>query len=96
MSEDFQFELNQLNARLVRIERAQQDSKDRLAEIESVHRAAKVAILDRQAQLVDVARRLTNLDCLSSELRLDLSVEKSQCSEIRSSLAEAKSWLLEL
>jgi chromosome segregation ATPase len=86
MSEDFQSDLNQIRTRLAEIQDGQTDAKRRLAEIESEHletkhlfakiesehRAAKSAILDRQAQLTALAHHLTSLGSLCSELRSDL------------------------
>lgn len=80
MSEDFQSELNQIKASFAWIEAETQD--------------ARSSIVDRQAQLTAAARRLANLDSLSSELRSNLLAVKSQCSEIRAALADAKSFPL--
>ena len=91
MSAGILSEFKQLQTRLVEIEHGQQDSKDLFAKIESGYHAAKVAILGRQARLASLARRLTNLDSLSSELRVRLSTEEYQSYEIRSSFAAAKS-----
>ena len=91
MYEDFQSELDRFKSRLAIIETELEVDQNLFVTIESENHEAKSLIVDRQVQLTAAARRLANLDSLSSELRSNLLAVKSQCSEIRAALADAKS-----